>query len=453
MLIIESDIEIRIELQNVFSSWFSQVHYAGNIDEAEQHCMASYYDLVIVDLPAFQDLKFQTMLSDDFIGSELIICGSQPDIRALAPDIDAVIYQPLETDQIRRVVERCLIYKINSRNNLVFQQDAQKHLLASTLIGNSEKTRYLRQLIRQYASSKAAVLIEGELRAGKELTARAIHAASGRIGPFVSVNCAGLKDDSSALEKLFGSKDDKQGGRLWLANYGTLFLNSVECLPALAQSALVQLFENRKFTITHTHTNVLVDIRVIAATTCNLHHAVIDGEFSAELYERLSVLKIQVPPLRERSADFRELFPYLTRKLCRELSVPVPEWIHDHGHFELWDYSWPGNAKELKNLIERCLLLDQSPSDYWEEKVQSSASKSNVVVSVSHSNYIPEISTPSIHGLRGYPSNWCLKEVEQAHIQQVISFHDGNKSAAARDLGISRKTLDRKLKEWHSEED
>ncbi|WP_159440321.1 sigma-54-dependent transcriptional regulator [Vibrio quintilis] len=451
-MIIESDIETRIALQQIFSSWFSKVSYARNIDEAGQLCLKTHYDLVIFDLFTHHDLKFQAMMNTEFAGSELIICGTQPGISTLALEFDAIIYQPLDTEQIRKVVGRCLERKIESRNNLVLQQDAQKHILASTLIGNSEKTRYLRQLIRQYASSKAAVLIEGELRAGKELTARAIHAAGGRIGPFVPVNCTELKDDASALEKLFGSQNDKTGGRLWLANNGTLFLNSVECLPACAQSALIQLFEHRTFTITHTSTDVLVDIRVIVATTCNLHHAVIEGKFSAELYERLSVLKIHVPPLRERSADLRELFPYLTKRLCSELSLPIPEWIDDHGHFELWDYSWPGNAKELKNLIERCLLLNQSPADYWEEKTQTVPGKSNVVVSVSHSNYIPELSAPPVHGFSGYPGSWSLKEVEQAHIQQVINFHDGNKSAAARELGISRKTLDRKLKEWQSEE-
>ncbi|MEI8634030.1 sigma 54-interacting transcriptional regulator [Vibrio sp. PP-XX7] len=147
--------------------------------------------------------------------------------------------------------------------------------------------------------------------------------------------------------KIFGRDNGQNTGQLGLANHGTLFLHEVDCLPLSLQSLVVHLFESRTFQPFESQVECLVNVRIIAATTQDLQALVVHGHFSRDLYERLSVLKIHVPPLRERRADLRELFPYLTKRLCAELSLPVPAWIDEH-HFELWDYDWPGNVKRVE---------------------------------------------------------------------------------------------------------
>ncbi len=152
-------------------------------------------------------------------------------------------------------------------------------------------------------------------------------------------------------------------------------------------------------------------------------------------------------PLRERPSDLIELVPYFTRLLSSELGMPVPNWAHED-ILAMNEYEWPGNIRELKNLVERCILLDKPPAHYWRE-VNGDPAPTSISLTVSHGAEIPNLNNAD--AAEGYPNTWTLKEVEKSHIEQLVSFHDGNKSAAARDLGVARKTLERKYKEWNTE--
>jgi DNA-binding NtrC family response regulator len=296
-------------------------------------------------------------------------------------------------------------------------------------------------------------LIEGEAGTGKELVARALHHASQRFGPFVAINCATIS--ASQLEKeLFGAQGEgEHEGLFRLANNGTIFLDQINELTLETQQSLLQVLKLRTIRPIGINKDLNIDVRIIAATTTSLQSAVENGRFRNDLYYRLAVLKIDTYPLRDRIVDLRELFPYFTRQICSELSIALPAWLGEY-HIEMNDYNWPGNVREIRNLIERCLLLNISPCDYWKEaRREYNKGSASVTVSVSSSQYMPDFQLNDVKSTSGtYPNNWSLKEVERAHIEQLVAFHEGNKSAAARSLGISRKTLDRKYREWGGEE-
>ena len=332
------------------------------------------------------------------------------------------------------------------------KRDVSRHI-KTEIIGSSDKTKQLKLLISQFAPSRASVLVEGESGTGKELVARGIHEASKRNGPFVPINCGAIAPELLESE-LFGhtsgaftgAKKNREG-LFRVANGGTLFLDEIGEMPLPMQSALLRVLEQRTIRPVGSEKEISVDVRVVAATNRNLQEEVEKGHFRRDLFYRLNVLKIDVTPLRERPSDLIELVPYFTRLLSSELGMPVPHWAHED-ILAMNEYEWPGNIRELKNMVERCILLDKPPAHYWRE-INGEPAPANISVTVSHGAEVPNLNPTD--AAEGYPNTWTLKEVEKAHIEQLVSFHDGNKSAAARDLGVARKTLERKYKDWNTE--
>ncbi|GAM63494.1 sigma-54 dependent response regulator [Vibrio ishigakensis] len=295
-------------------------------------------------------------------------------------------------------------------------------------------------MIQQFAPSKASILVEGESGTGKELVARGIHQASERRGPFVPVNCGAIAPElleselfGHASGAFTGAKKSREG-LFRVANGGTLFLDEIGEMPLAMQSSLLRVLEQKAIRPVGTEKEIPVDVRVVAATNRDLEQEVKQGRFRADLFYRLNVLRIDVKPLRERKQDIQDLVPFFTRILAKELGIEEPKWAHQDIQ-ALMGYNWPGNIRELRNLIERSILLRQSPASQL----------LGIEVAQPISVDAPEL------GEEGYPLEWSLKEVEKAHILSVVEKHQGNKSAAARDLGVARKTLERKFKEWGNE--
>ena len=448
VLIVDDEQELQRVLHKALVQLFSQVDCAGSVEEAEKLRSLQHYDLIILDinLPGRSGIEWLELFEGNNTSVDVIFITGYATIdtaiSALKLGAKDFILKPFNLDQIFTSVDRCMQRHLEQRKHKALSREADK-LTNKRIVGNSDRTKALRQVVAQYSSSNAAVLIEGESGTGKELIARALHRKSNRSGPFVTVNCSMLPVQSLETE-LFG--DDKNDeGLIRLANNGTLFLDAIDDLPLELQGSLLRVLEKKAIRKVGSHLDISIEVRVIAATTRDLKELVENQFFRSDLYYRLAVLKIDSPPLRQRQADLSDLIPYFTHLLCKELSLEIPEWI-DQYNGEMQNYDWPGNLRELRNLVERCLLLNKSPSKYWADINRAGKPNSGVVLSVSNLDNLPDIAGD--HEEVGYPEDWTLKDIERAHILKVLKYNDGNKSAAARELGISRKTLERKFKEW-----
>jgi PAS domain S-box-containing protein len=314
---------------------------------------------------------------------------------------------------------------------------APPRLSVDDIVGNGASMTELKARTRMAAASSSTVLIEGESGTGKELVAQAIHYNGQRCnGPFVAVNCAALPETLVESE-LFGYEDGsftgaKKGGhagKFETANGGTLFLDEIGDMPLCAQMKLLRVIQERKVTRIGATDDRDIDIRIIAATLKDLKQEVKAGRFRQDLYYRLNVLNLRIPPLRERLEDIPALAQSLALKIAAKMKVDAKG--IDEGLLEkLKSYSWPGNVRELENAIERAInLAGDDPllrAEYFE--LVSPDSESNPCSPVAP--------------LRP------LDEVEQAMIAKAITFHKGNIQRAAASLGISRNTLYRKIKEY-----
>lgn len=460
VLVVDDELGMQTILNKALSKWFSRVDTAGSIEEAETLRVTHHYDLIILDinLPGRTGVEWEEAFNDDDRKADVIFMTGYADletaISALKLGASDFILKPFNLNQMLQAVERCMDKRLTERHQYALRHDFKRHI-KTDIVGGSERTKQLKQLITQFAPSRASVLIEGESGTGKELVARGVHEASRRTGPFVPINCGAIAPELLESE-LFGhtsgaftgAKKNREG-MFRVANGGTLFLDEIGEMPLSMQSALLRVLEQRTIRPVGSEREISIDVRVVAATNRNLQQEVDNGNFRRDLYYRLNVLKIDVVPLRERKADLIELVPFFTRMLAAELGIPEPKWAHEDIS-AMNDYDWPGNIRELKNLMERCILLGKPPAHYWRE-INGDAPQQNISVTVSSGCEVldlPQGNDPQ----QGYPNEWSLKDVERAHILQLVDFHDGNKSAAARDLGVARKTLERKFKEWDSEE-
>ena len=459
VLVVDDETGMQSILQKALRKWFSKVDCAGCIDEAEMLRATTHYDLIILDinLPGRSGIEWEAIFVEQEQRPDVIFMTGYADletaISALQLGAADFILKPFNLEQMLKAVERCMDKRLHQRMQYALQRDVQRHCVTQ-ILGQSAQTEQLKQLIMQFAPSRASVLIEGESGTGKELVARGIHEASERQGPFVPVNCGAIAPELLESE-LFGhtqgaftgAKKNREG-LFRVAHGGTLFLDEIGEMPLNMQSSLLRVLEQRAIRPVGSEKELPVDVRVVAATNRNLFQEVEEGRFRADLYYRLNVLKIEVLPLRARKADLHELVPFFTQTLCAELSLPTPKWAHEDIN-ALFDYDWPGNIRELKNLIERCLLIGQPLAHYWQPLPRDGQNSDNQVTMSPKPSARVE---PNRIESYGYPAHWSLRQVEKAHIEQIVAFHQGNKSAAARDLGVARKTLERKFKEWESDE-
>ncbi|MEZ8101666.1 sigma-54-dependent transcriptional regulator [Vibrio bivalvicida] len=460
VLVVDDEIGMQTILNKALSKWFSKVDCVGSIEEAEQLRSANHYDLIVLDinLPGRSGIEWEEAFTDPDKKADIIFMTGYADletaISALKLGASDFILKPFNLEQMLQAVKRCIDKRLEERHQFALRHEFKRHVVTD-IVGGSEKTALLKQLIGQFAPSRASVLVEGESGTGKELVARGIHEASQRSGPFVPINCGAIAPELLESE-LFGhnagaftgAKKSREG-LFRVANGGTLFLDEIGEMPLAMQSALLRVLEQRTIRPVGGEKEITIDVRVVAATNRNLQQEVNKGNFRADLFYRLNVLKIDVMPLRERKADLIELVPFFTQMLALELGMPNPNWVHED-ILAMNEYDWPGNIRELKNLIERCILLGKPPAHYWRE-IHGDTLKPSVTMTVSSGAEVIELTTPT-NQQEGYPNTWTLKKVEKAHIQQLVDYHDGNKSAAARDLGVARKTLERKYKEWENEE-
>ncbi|NLZ05848.1 MAG: sigma-54-dependent Fis family transcriptional regulator [Phycisphaerae bacterium] len=348
-------------------------------------------------------------------------------VEAVKSGAEEYVSKPFTDAELLAAVRRVL-EKLKQRRTAAIRP-AQRPERAYGLIGESPPMQKVFAAIRKASSTSATVLITGESGSGKELVARAIHYSSARASaPFVPVNCGGIPE--SLLEsELFGyvkgaftGAHESRAGFFQTADGGTIFLDEIGETSVAMQVKLLRVLQDKEVRMVGDSRGKKVDVRIIAATNKNLPGLIQGRMFREELYYRINVVAIEVPPLRARAGDIPLLVRHFAEKFASELGKAVPL-FSDKAMDVLQNYAWPGNARELENVIQRIVVMNDDP-----------------IIEV------PDLPSPArFSALRATGVNRTLTEVEADHIRNVLANTGGNKSRAAQILGIDRKTLRKKI--------
>jgi two-component system response regulator AtoC len=363
------------------------------------------------------------------------------------------VLKPPDLEHLDVVLRRALEHARLAREVEHLRSDVSPPTLMGESAGLKEVLRKLDKVAR---SSAATVLLLGETGSGKELMARYTHARSPRAGgAFIDLNCSAIPEQ--LLEsQLFGHEkgaftDAKtfRKGLFDLADQGTLFLDEIGEMAPQLQSKLLRVLETRSFRRVGGHADISVDVRIIAATHRDLRKQVADGRFREDLYFRLNVVPIAMPPLRERREDVALLAEHFIARLCGEIGRPVAK-LHPAALQALAGYAWPGNVRELRNVIERVLLLEAEEEilpHHLPAEISGDASGTGAGAVTAGGARIP--------GGDPFPAGVVrpLAQIEQMAIGHALAVCEGNKTRAAQMLGISRQTLRTKLNELRMEDE
>jgi DNA-binding NtrC family response regulator len=360
-------------------------------------------------------------------------------------DLGAFWYlnKPIASQELRLLLERAAAQsRLTERNELLERQLSYNGVLGE-MVGASQKMQEVFALIQQVAPSRAAVLITGESGTGKELAARAIHALSPRrAGPFVAINCAAMPDTLMESE-LFGHEKgaftgavERRAGCFELAQNGTVLLDEIGDMPVGTQAKLLRVLEDGRVRRLGGKAEVQLDVRVIAATNSPLDNAIREGKFREDLFYRLNVFPIPLPPMRDRKEDLPVLISALLEDLNRKHGTKVTD-IAPDVQDRLRVYNWPGNVRELRNVLERAVILA------GEGTLQASHLPPGFGGAP-----VPASSLTSDSGELRVPVGYTIEQAERALIELTLEHTRHNKTRAAEILGISQKTLFNKLKEY-----
>ena len=354
--------------------------------------------------------------------------------------------KPVDPDHLLLMVERALTQRRVMTEYILLKEELAARRGAPQIIGDAPSLRSAILALQRAAGSDATVLLEGESGTGKELFARALHALSPRSeGPFVAINCAAIPDNLLETE-LFGHEKGaftgavaRKPGKFELAHHGTLFLDEIGDLPLALQAKLLRVLEQRRFERVGGNQLLHVDVRIVAATNKQLRAGVAAKQFREDLYFRLSVFPIAIPPLRDRPDDIPILARHFAERFSRELKKKGAV-LASSAIDELQGYRWPGNVRELQNCMERAVILSESETIH--------ARHLNLSL---HAPLPPEAPSPwttfDLSGTLADVVKRAQAEVERRKIEQALKEGGGDKGRAADLLGLPYKTLLAKLKE------
>ncbi len=450
ILVVDDEQSIREMLEIYLMREGHEVTCEENGEKALALCKKTSFDVVISDIkmPRMDGITLLNRvkeLSPDTIFIMITAFASFETAKEAEQEAAYdYIAKPFDVDTVKRKIDAAL----KAREAGAFAStDNRSDIIYTALLGNTKKMKKVFDLISRAASSKSTVLVTGESGTGKELVARAVHYNSPRRdNPFVTINCGGIPETLLESE-LFGYKkgaftgaDKDKKGFLEVANGGTLFLDEIGDLPLSLQVKLLRVVQDRTFTCVGGTDEIKVDVRIISATNRNLEKRIIEGAFREDLYYRLNVINIDIPPLRERKEDIPLLANHFLNKFAREFNKDISE-ISLYAMEFLVNYHFPGNVRELENIIESGVSLSKTSimlpdsfelSKFKTKKDSGSEDKKNDV----------DISLP----LEGVSLDEILESYERKYVEEALEMSGGSIKGAAELLAISFRSMRYRLK-------
>jgi two-component system, NtrC family, response regulator HydG len=434
LLIVDDELTVRDSLGKWFREEGYEVATAESASEALTRMAESRWDLALVDIKMHgtDGIELQRRLRE--VDPELTViimtgyASVETAVAALKNGAYDYVTKPLDPDEIAHLVKNALSHKRTQQENVRLRETVAEAGRPEDLVGNSSAMRKVLGAIETVAPTDATVLITGESGTGKELVARAIHAASPRrFHPLVVIHCGALTETLLESE-LFGHEKGaftgaqyRKKGKFEIAEGGTVFLDEIGDISLKTQTDLLRVLQEREITRVGGNQIIKVDFRCVAATNKNLEQLIEEGKFRPDLFYRLHVFHIELPPLRERREDIPLLVNHFVRKFSQSMNKRVAQ-VSSTAMDQLQQQPWAGNVRELENAVERAMVVAQEPALREQDFIFKQQ--------------------PITNGGK------TLEEVERAYILRVLEECGENQSRAAEKLGIDRVTLHHKLKKY-----
>ena len=434
VMVVDDDAAIRETFERQLTRWGYDVTVAASAEDALGAVHRTDPAVVVTDvrMGGMSGLELLGLLRERVPDIDVVVITAFEEMNTAVAAMKAGAFEylvkPLDLDHIELVLQRCFEYRALRRRVQLLAEDAGEAFALDQIAGRDAQMIEIYKMIGQVSRSRAPVLVRGETGTGKELIARAIHFNSSDAGePFIAVNCTAIPE--SLLEsELFGHQKgaftgavSNRKGRFALASRGTIFLDEIGDTSGAFQAKLLRVLQDQEFMPVGADRAERTEARVVAATHRDLESLVREGGFREDLYFRLRVVEIRVPPLRERKADIPLLVEHFIRKAARTLHVS-PRAVSKETMARLVEHTWPGNVRELENAITRAMVLARGGVLEIAE-LESAASGSRS----------PPTASRALK----------LREVEGEHVERILRRAGGNKRKAARVLGVSRARLDR----------
>jgi DNA-binding NtrC family response regulator len=435
ILVVEDEDKLRrvVELQLKGSGF--EVDQAGSAEEALK--LADRADLILTDLrlPGMTGLELLSQIRRQNSRTPVIVMTAfstvENAVEAMKAGAVDFLPKPFSLDHLMAVVNKAIEVRTLRDENQKLREELGWRYQFDNLVGRSPAMREIFTTVNRVAATRATVLLAGESGVGKDMIARAIHQHSPRADrPFVKINCTAIPENLMESE-LFGYEkgaftgaNTTKLGKFEQADTGTVFLDEIGDVPASIQVKLLRILQEREFERLGSNKTRHIDVRVLAATNVDLRAALEQGTFREDLYYRLNVLPIDIPPLRERKEDIPFLAEHFVKKFAKDVGGRI-ESISETAIQKLLQYHWPGNVRELENVIERSMVLSPGPVLEPEDiKMDTAPRRAQTAFDVP---FLPE--------------GMMLDEFERSIIREALNRANGNKSQAARLLGLTRNAL------------
>ncbi len=446
ILVVDDELSMRELLEYMLNREGYQVTCAEDGRKAVGLLEKNQYDLLLCDIKLGDISGLDVLRASKKNSPDTVVilisayASTETAVEAMNEGAYDYVPKPFDKDELLQTVAKALDIRTIEHEKKLLDDQLKENLHFGSIVGTSPAMRHIYKLILQVAKTKTSVLITGESGTGKELIAKAIHQESDRSDqPLVVINCGGIPETLMESE-LFGHKkgsftgatSDKKG-LFEEAHKGTIFLDEIGELSLPIQVKLLRAVQEKVFKAVGSTEDITVDIRIVSATNKNLEKAVITGDFREDLFYRLNVIEIKVPPLRERKADLRPLAQYFLEKYSREMGKEITK-FSSYAIDMLNKYDFPGNIRELGNLLERSVALSTT-NIILPDSLALSIHKRRWIEGFKDRRFdLDDVS-------RGVSLDIILEEIERAYLKKALDCSNGNKSKAAELLGISFRSL------------